>query len=429
MQLPNEREIQMLFAIDLGHCFTKCATVDQAGQVRIVPDADGQMRRDSCVLFPLHGTACVGRRARQNAILEPDRLAMGFKPLPVGTENILASDPARTKVDAWRELIRSGQADTERTSNATVTTAVTLVPHHWGDDRKDEQCQAFAREGLDLALVAPEQSAAAYAFGLHRQQAAFTALVGDFGASTSDLAVLAIEPGAITILAATGLDWGGADVDEVILGFILQAIEDAEGDRPTRESEPLFFLEQAPRIEEVKVAFNTQQRVPITVAWHGRQHVITLDREAFHERLQPNLQSVEDAYDRMVHAAGLQFSQIKESIAVGGTSRLVRLRDAITKHTGLDLRTDIDPEFTTVRGGALLGIEHLRRTGQISSLGTHVLVPRTVPFTDVTMHDVGCAVLNRETDRLSTPASSPATHPSPANSLTRSSSNMKIRPR
>ena len=214
--------------IDLGTTNSVVASVDEAGTVVILPNANGAEITPSVVYFEPDGTVVVGEEAVQATAVDPEngvqliKRAMGTEfPLRVrGQEHT----PESISALILRQLVSAATGGTGGTGSGKVSAVIT-VPAYFGLAEREATYQAGVIAGLDVLELLDEPVAAAAHYGL-TSGGDRTVLVYDLGGGTFDTTVLQISDGGVRVLATDGHhSLGGADVDQRLLDLVMERLE------------------------------------------------------------------------------------------------------------------------------------------------------------------------------------------------------------
>ncbi|EOB10724.1 HscA protein [Rickettsia prowazekii str. GvF12] len=110
------------------------------------------------------------------------------------------------------------QAEKQLKNN--ITKAVITVPAHFNDAARGEIMLAAKIAGFEVLRLIAEPTAAAYAYGLNKNQTG-RYLVYDLGGGTFDVSILNIQEGIFQVIATNGDNMlGGDDIDVVITQYL-----------------------------------------------------------------------------------------------------------------------------------------------------------------------------------------------------------------
>lgn len=170
------------------------------------------------------GRLIVGRRALAALPRDPGNTFVDFKRhLGTATQFTFArSGQNMSSEELSAEVLRSVRSNAETYSGDPVTSTVITVPVAYGA----AQCEAMRRSatlaGLESHLLLQEPVAAAFAYGIERQDDTAPWLVYDLGGSTFSASVLQKREGTIQVVAHAGdHHLGGRDIDWAVVQQLL----------------------------------------------------------------------------------------------------------------------------------------------------------------------------------------------------------------
>src|ERR1700730_4369900 len=229
---------ERVIGIDLGTTNSLVAYMDLTAP-KVIPGADGDRLVPSVVSLTRYGDIVVGNAARAFLIDEPDRTIYSVKRLMgrgvADVQDELKLFPFRIDPDS-RNVIRVRLGDKSFTApeisafilrelkswaelhfNEPVERAVITVPAYFNDAQRQATKDAGRLAGLEVLRLVNEPTAAALAYGLHKQKRGRVA-VYDFGGGTFDISILKListDEGEIYQVLATNGDThlGGDDID------------------------------------------------------------------------------------------------------------------------------------------------------------------------------------------------------------------------
>src|SRR3981081_786852 len=229
--------------IDLGTTYSLIAYQDKReGQPKCIPGPYGTPLCPSVVSVDADGSIIVGDPARRRVLTQPERTIYSVKRLmgrgPADGQDELKIfpfriDPASANVIRVRLgdrvftppeisafILRELKSWADEYFGDTVDRAVITVPAYFNDAQRQATRDAGRLAGLEVLRLVNEPTAAALAYGLHRQQRGLVA-VYDFGGGTFDISVLKLittGDGDIYQVLSTNGDThlGGDDIDNAL---------------------------------------------------------------------------------------------------------------------------------------------------------------------------------------------------------------------
>jgi molecular chaperone DnaK len=198
--------------IDLGTTFSLIAYMDpQTGAPKCIPGPSGSALCPSVVSVDSDGKIIVGDAARQRLLTQPDRTIYSVKRLmgrgvadvqselkifpfriDPGSDNVIRvrlGERTFTPPEISAYILRELKSWAEKYFNRPVDRAVITVPAYFNDAQRQATKDAGRLAGLEVLRLVNEPTAAALAYGLHKQKRGHVA-VYDFGGGTFDISIL-----------------------------------------------------------------------------------------------------------------------------------------------------------------------------------------------------------------------------------------------
>ena len=135
-----------------------------------------------------------------------------------------------TPQDISAMILAKLKSDAESYLGEKVTEAVITVPAYFTDSQKQATKDAGKIAGLDVKRIINEPTAAAFAYGLDKDDKHHKVLVYDLGGGTFDVSILDLGDGVFEVLATNGNNkLGGDDFDQVLIDFIADSFAKEHG--------------------------------------------------------------------------------------------------------------------------------------------------------------------------------------------------------
>src|ERR1700726_1811672 len=240
-----------IVGIDLGTTNSLVAYVDaQTGQPKCISGPYGSTLCPSVVSLDPDGSVIVGEAARNRLLTQPERTIysvkrlMGRGPADVQSElklfpfridpasknviRVMLGDKVFTPPEISAYILRELKSWAEKYFNEPVDRAVITVPAYFNDAQRQATKDAGRLAGLEVLRLVNEPTAAALAYGLHKQKRGRVA-VYDFGGGTFDISILKListDEGDIYQVLSTNGDThlGGDDIDNALLALAREEI-------------------------------------------------------------------------------------------------------------------------------------------------------------------------------------------------------------
>src|SRR6202007_543721 len=198
--------------IDLGTTNSLVAYIDaKTGEPKCIPGPSGSTLCPSVVSLDADGSIIVGEPARRRLLTQPERTIYSVKRLmgrgvadvqdelkifpfriDPGSDNVIRvrlGDKNFTAPEISAYILRELKSWAEAYFKEPVDRAVITVPAYFNDAQRQATKDAGRLAGLEVLRLVNEPTAAALAYGLHKQKRGHVA-VYDFGGGTFDISLL-----------------------------------------------------------------------------------------------------------------------------------------------------------------------------------------------------------------------------------------------
>ena len=369
-----------VIGIDLGTT-NSCVAIMEAGETRVIENAEGQRTTPSVVAFADSGERLVGQAAKRQAVTNPMNTIYAVKRL-IGRRY---DDPLALKDrslvpykivdgdngDAWVEakgkkyppsqisafILGKMKETAEMFLGEPVTQAVITVPAYFNDAQRQATKDAGRIAGLEVLRIINEPTAAALAYGLDKKKSG-KIVVYDLGGGTFDVSVLEIGDGVFEVKSTNGDTFlGGEDFDARIVDFLADEFKREQGVNLRTDKLALQRLREAAEKAKIELssAKETDINLPfITADASGPKHLLIKITRAKLESL------VDDLITRTMEPcaaalkdAGLTAPQIDEVILVGGMTRMPKVIEAVKTFFGREPARNVNPDEVVAIGAAI----------------------------------------------------------------------------
>ena len=207
VKTPDERQMgSKVVGIDLGMRFSAIAYVNEDGEPEIIPNAEGQRRTPSVIMFE-DDLVIVGEIAKQTASAVPEQIV-----------EFINREMGKSKEEFFREfdgkeysaeelsalILRKLKQDAEAYLNTEITDVVIMVPAYFHDAEREATRNAGRIAGLNVLQVINESTAAAFAYGIHLHGSDQNVLVFNLGGGTFDATIMKVPGSEMQIIATNG---------------------------------------------------------------------------------------------------------------------------------------------------------------------------------------------------------------------------------
>jgi molecular chaperone DnaK len=364
--------------IDLGTTFSLIAYTDtQTGQPQCIPAPHGSLQCPSIVSIDEHGKILVGDAARARLTTHPDRTIYSVKRLmgrgvadvqdelklfpfriePEGGNviHVRLGEKTFTPPEISAFILRELKSWAEAHFGESIDRAVITVPAYFNDAQRQATKDAGRLAGLEVLRLVNEPTAAALAYGLHKQKRGHVA-VYDFGGGTFDISILKListtEGDIYQVLATNGdTHLGGDDIDNALLNLTRNEIAQKFGVTLDPRGEQIQQLRKA--VIEVKHQLSSDQTASLSFAIAAKTYERTFTRQEFEQLIAPILARTMAPVKMALADAKLKPSDIEEVVLVGGSTRIPIVRKTVGDYFGRAPHTELDPDQVVALGAAV----------------------------------------------------------------------------
>ncbi len=347
----------LILGIDLGTTNSEVAIL--RGRTPEVISEDGAYILPSCVGVDDAGNVIVGRQARNQALIAPERTVSSIK-RRMGTDDTveLAGEtysPQEISAFILKELMERAR----RVTGQDINRAVITVPAYFTEAQRQATRDAGTIAGLDVVRIINEPTAAALGYqGVASERS--IVLVYDLGGGTFDVSIVSIEEGVVEVMATVGDNaLGGDDFDAVIAERLNEHLENRlrVGNQRTNTAVQARLTRAA---ENAKIALSNRPFIQIEedhlpVVGHGKPLHLSLEisRAEFEQDIQGHLEKTIRLVSNALEDADVGPSEIDRVLLVGGSTRIPRVSELLKQKLGQEPHGGVDPDLCVALGAAV----------------------------------------------------------------------------
>ncbi|HEY2109796.1 MAG TPA: molecular chaperone DnaK [Candidatus Acidoferrales bacterium] len=365
--------------IDLGTTYSLIAYMDpQTGAPKCIPGPSGSTLCPSIVSVDTDGKILVGDTARERLLTNPDRTIYSVKRLMgrgvADIQDELTRFPFRidetssnvirvrlgnklfTPPEISAYILRELKSWAEKYFDDTVDRAVITVPAYFNDAQRQATKDAGRLAGLEVLRLVNEPTAAALAYGLHKQKRGHVA-VYDFGGGTFDISILKListsEGDIYQVLSTNGdTHLGGDDIDNALMDVARREIQSQFGVELDRHGEAVQELRRA--LIRAKHQLSSGEKVAVKCRISPAQtYSREFTRAEFENLVRPIVARTMAPVKLALADAKLTPKEMDEVVLVGGSTRIPLVRKTVGDYFERAPHCELNPDEVVALGAAV----------------------------------------------------------------------------
>ena len=348
--------------IDLGTT-NSAVTVLEAGEPKVIANAEGFRTTPSVVAFTKDGNILVGETAKRQAVTNVDRTVSSVK-LHMGTDwKFKVDEKEYTPQEISARILMKLKRDAETYLGESVTDAVITVPAYFNDAERQATKEAGEIAGLNVLRIINEPTAAALAYGLDKGKEDELILVFDLGGGTFDVSLLEVgkddEFSTIQVRSTSGDNrLGGDDWDQRVVDHLVKQFKETSGVDVSSDKIALQRLKEAAEQakKELSQSTSTQIQLPyLSLTESGPANLDeTITRAQFESLTSDLLERTRKPFEDVIKEAGVKVGDIAHVVMVGGSTRMPAVNELVTKMLGgKEPNKGVNPDEVVSVGAAL----------------------------------------------------------------------------
>ena len=348
--------------IDLGTT-NSAVTVLEAGEPKVIANAEGFRTTPSVVAFTKDGNILVGETAKRQAVTNVDRTVSSVK-RHMGTDwKFQVDDKAYTPQEISARILMKLKRDAETYLGESVTDAVITVPAYFNDAERQATKEAGEIAGLNVLRIINEPTAAALAYGLDKGKEDELILVFDLGGGTFDVSLLEVgkddEFSTIQVRSTSGDNrLGGDDWDQRLVDHLVTKFKETTGVDVAKDKIALQRLKEASEQakKELSQSTSTQIQLPyLSLTESGPANLDeSITRAQFESLTQDLLERTRKPFQDVIKEAGVKVGDIAHVVLVGGSTRMPAVTELVKSLLGgREPNKGVNPDEVVSVGAAL----------------------------------------------------------------------------
>jgi len=359
--------------------------VMEAGDPKVIPNAEGTRTTPSIVAFSKNGERLIGQAAKRQAVTNPantifsskrligrkyDEIKGEISTLPYKVvEGKNGAAVIECDIDGKAETFMPEQissmilgklkADAESYLGEPVTQAVITVPAYFNDDQRRATKDAGSIAGLEVMRIINEPTAASLAYGLDKKGEE-TIAVYDLGGGTFDISILEIAEGVFEVKSTNGdTQLGGDNWDEKIIEWLISEFKSEQG--IDLGGDPMAMQRLKEEAEKAKMSLSSSQSTDINLPFitadsSGPKHLnITLSRSKLEQICDDLYARTKGPFESCLKDSGLSLGDVNNLVLVGGMTRSPKIVELAKELGGKDPNQGVNPDEVVAIGAAVQG--------------------------------------------------------------------------
>ena len=339
--------------VDLGTTYT-AAAADESGTPTMVGLGNRALQVPSVLFVKEDGDLLVGEAAEFRGLTQPDRVVREFKRRLGDKVPMLVGGQAFSPEDLTARLLRWVVEVAASRFAGPPAEIVLTHPANWGAYKLECLDQAAVLAGVAPVTKLPEPVAAAAQFAARTQVAVEDRLViYDLGGGTFDVCVVVKTIDGFRLLGTPeGIEhMGGVDVDEAIFRQVLDAVREQVAELDLDHPETTVGLARLRRsCVDAKEELSNDVEAVVPVTLPGLTTSVRVTRPQLEAAIRPALRETVAATSRAMRSAGIEASEVRSVVLVGGSSRIPLVKEMVETELGVPVNIGQHPKHDVALG-------------------------------------------------------------------------------
>ena len=356
---------RLAIGIDLGTTNSLVATVKSGSAVCLVDEND-VASLPSVVHYLGNGKIEVGKKALLEQKLDPQNTISSAKrligrklpeidtahlPYRFGaSEKVIelqTKNGIKTPIDVSADILRVLRERAENSLGGELVGAVITVPAYFDDAQRQATKDAARLAGLNVLRLLNEPTAAAIAYGLDNAVEG-TFVVYDLGGGTFDVSILQLSKGLFEVKATGGNSaLGGDDFDHRLFCHIVES-----NHLSLTNDQDIQLLLGLVRTAKEELSQLPETRITANLS-DGKTLDTVITRVEFHALTQHLVAKTIEPVKQALKDAGVNKTDIKGVIMVGGATRMLHVQQAVSTFFGQPPLNNLNPDQVVALGAAM----------------------------------------------------------------------------
>lgn len=357
----------MFVGIDLGTTNSAITTFD-GKNTRVWKSPEQNDVTPSVIYIAKRGGKFYGKKAYDNAPLNPENTAQLFKRLMGSSTKIKVADIEMTPEECSSEILRTlfGYLP-EDVRNDKKTGTVITVPAAFNQMQKNATKEAAFNAGISKVALIQEPVAAIMSVAKQNNINGMF-VVYDFGGGTFDVSIAERVGSKVNLLTNDGISFcGGRDFDKllfenVVVPWLRENFVLPEDFRINDKYSKLIRISTW-ATEQAKIELSAKENTRIQLDEsvircndeNGTEIYldVPLSRNQYNDLIIPKIDETIEKTREVISNVGLKPEDINCVVFVGGPTQYKPLRDRVSQELGIAPSTDVNPMTAVSEGAAI----------------------------------------------------------------------------
>ncbi|MFC2507085.1 MAG: Fe-S protein assembly chaperone HscA, partial [Kingella sp. (in: b-proteobacteria)] len=253
----------------------------------------------------------------------------------------------KTPIDVSADILRVLRERAENSLGGELVGAVITVPAYFDDAQRQATKDAARLAGLNVLRLLNEPTAAAIAYGLDNAVEG-TFVVYDLGGGTFDVSILQLSKGLFEVKATGGNSaLGGDDFDHRLFCHIVES-----NHLSLTNDQDIQLLLGLVRTAKEELSQLPETRITANLS-DGKTLDTVITRVEFHALTQHLVAKTIEPVKQALKDAGVNKTDIKGVIMVGGATRMLHVQQAVSTFFGQPPLNNLNPDQVVALGAAM----------------------------------------------------------------------------
>jgi molecular chaperone DnaK len=347
---------EIILGIDLGTTNSEVAIV-RDGQPHVIPGEDGDPILPSFVGLGEDGKLLVGKPARNQWVLAPERTIKSIKRKMGEDVKVKLGEQEFRPQEISAMILRKLKDRATAHLGQEIKKAVITVPAYFNDAQRQATREAGELAGLEVVRILNEPTAASLCYN-PSQPHLNRMLVYDLGGGTFDVSIVQQQEGVVEVLSSHGdTQLGGDDFDDLLMKYVCDRFQQDNGiDLRTTlvtSSRVLRAAENAKKVLSEHPFARIDEEFIAEKEGRALHLSMEVSREDYEDLIRPLLDRTMDCVRKALEDAKLVPSQIDKVVLVGGSTRTPLVGALLEERLGQPPHQEVNPELVVAMGASV----------------------------------------------------------------------------